>query len=118
MSIYALKVEPEHDRERLDVYLTRALPDVPSVKEAGIKYDMSIWAGIFAPKGVNKEVVDKVAAALNKALDDPAVQKRLADLGGSLPSKAERNPAAFDKVVKSEIARWSPILKAASASAN
>ena len=47
------------------------LPDVPSAKEAGINYDMSIWAGIFAPKGVTKEVVDKLAAALNKALDDP-----------------------------------------------
>jgi tripartite-type tricarboxylate transporter receptor subunit TctC len=93
------------------------LPDVQSAKEAGIKYDMNIWAGIFAPKGVKKDVVDKLAAALNKALDDPAVQKRLADLGGSLPAKAERTPAAFDKVVKAEIVRWSPILKAASASA-
>jgi tripartite-type tricarboxylate transporter receptor subunit TctC len=93
------------------------LPNVQSAKEAGIKYDMNIWAGIFAPKGVKKEVVDKLAAALNKALDDPAVQKRLADLGGSLPAKTERTPAAFDKVVKSEIVRWSPILKAASASA-
>ena len=73
------------------------LPDVPSAKEAGIKYDMSIWAGIFAPKGVAKEVVDKLAAALNKALDDPAVQKRLGDLGGSIPPKAERNPATFDR---------------------
>ena len=95
-----------------------ALPNIPSAKEAGIKYDMSIWAGIFAPKGVQKEVVDKLAAALNKALDDPTVQKRLAELGGSLPSKAQRNPATFDRLVKGEIARWSPILKAASASTN
>ena len=95
-----------------------ALPNIPTAKEAGIKYDMSIWAGIFAPKGVSKEVVDKLAAALNKALDDPAVQKRLADLGGSLPSKTERNPATFDRLVKAEIARWSPILKAASAGTN
>jgi tripartite-type tricarboxylate transporter receptor subunit TctC len=95
-----------------------ALPDVPSAKEAGIKYDMSIWAGIFAPKGVSKEVVDKLAAALDKALDDPAVKKRLGDLGASIPAKAERNPATFDRLVKAEIARWSPILKAASASGN
>ena len=95
-----------------------ALPNIPSAKEAGIKYDMSIWAGIFAPKGVQKEVVDKLAAALNKALDDPSVQKRLGDLGGSLPSRAQRNPATFDRLVKEEIARWSPILKAASASTN
>jgi tripartite-type tricarboxylate transporter receptor subunit TctC len=94
-----------------------ALPDVPSAKEAGIKYDMSIWAGIFAPKGVPKEVVDKLAAALDKALDDPAVQKRLGDLGASIPAKQERNPATFDRLVKAEIARWAPILKAASTDA-
>jgi tripartite-type tricarboxylate transporter receptor subunit TctC len=94
-----------------------ALPDVPSAKEAGIKYDMSIWAGIFAPKGVSKEVVDKLAAALDKALDDPTVQKRLGDLGASIPAKQERNPATFDRLVKAEIARWAPILKAASADA-
>jgi tripartite-type tricarboxylate transporter receptor subunit TctC len=94
-----------------------ALPDVPSAKEAGIKYDMSIWAGIFAPKGVPKEVVDKLASAVDKALDDPAVQKRLGDLGASIPAKQERNPATFDRLVKAEIARWAPILKAASAEA-
>jgi tripartite-type tricarboxylate transporter receptor subunit TctC len=95
-----------------------ALPNIPSAKEAGIKYDMSIWAGIFAPKGVSKEIVDTLAAALDKALDDPAVQKRLTDLGASIPAKEERNPAAFDRLVKAEIARWSPILRAASANAN
>jgi tripartite-type tricarboxylate transporter receptor subunit TctC len=95
-----------------------ALPDVPSAREAGIKYDMNIWSGIFAPKGVPKEVVTKLAAALDDALDDPAVGKRLADLGAAIPTKKERNPAAFDRLVKAEIARWSPILKAAAANTN
>jgi len=95
-----------------------ALPSIPSAKEVAIKYDIDIWAGIFAPKGVPKEVVDTLAAALNKALDDPAVAKRLADLGASIPVKEERNPAEFDRLVKAEIARWSPILRAASASTN
>jgi tripartite-type tricarboxylate transporter receptor subunit TctC len=45
-----------------------ALPDIPSAKEAGINYQMSIWAGIFAPKGTPKETVAKLAAALDKAL--------------------------------------------------
>jgi tripartite-type tricarboxylate transporter receptor subunit TctC len=90
-----------------------ALPDVPTAKEAGVNYLMSIWAGIFAPKGTPPEVIAKLAAALDKALDDPAVEKRLADLGGSLPTKDERSPAKFDSFVKAEIARWSPILKAA-----
>ena len=89
------------------------LPDVPTAKELGIDYQMSIWAGIFAPKGVPKEIVDRLADALDKTLDDPAVQKRLTDLGGSIPAKDERTPAKFDTFVKAEIARWSPILKAA-----
>ena len=90
-----------------------SLPDVPAAKEAGVNYQMSIWAGIFAPKGTPKEAIDKLAAALDKALDDPTVQKRMNDLGGSVPAKDERSPAKFDSFVKAEIARWSPILKAA-----
>jgi tripartite-type tricarboxylate transporter receptor subunit TctC len=74
---------------------------------------MSIWAGIFAPKGTPKVIVDKLAAALDKALDDPRVAAKLVELGGSIPPKAERTPAKFDSFVKTEIARWSPILKAA-----
>jgi tripartite-type tricarboxylate transporter receptor subunit TctC len=90
-----------------------SLPDVPTAKELGVDYQMSIWAGIFAPKGVSREIVDRLAAALDDALDDPGVQKRLADLGGAVPAKDERTPAKFDAFVKAEIARWSPILKAA-----
>ena len=88
-----------------------ALPDVPAAKDSGVNYQMSIWAGIFAPKGTPKPVVDKLAAALDKALDDPSVVKRLNDLGGAVPKKAERTPASFDKLVKSEISRWKPILQ-------
>jgi tripartite-type tricarboxylate transporter receptor subunit TctC len=91
-----------------------ALPDIPSAKEVGINYQMSIWAGIFAPKGTPKDIIIKLSAALEKALDDPSVRKRLADLGGSIPAKQERAPSSFARLVKSEVARWSPILKAAS----
>ena len=90
-----------------------ALPDVPTAKEAGVDYMMSIWAGIFAPKGTPPDVVAKLAAALDKALDDDGVKTRINNLGGSIPGKAERTPAAFDKYVKDEIARWAPVLKAA-----
>jgi putative tricarboxylic transport membrane protein len=94
------------------------LPNVPTAKELGIDYQMSIWAGIFAPKGVSKDIVEKLADALDKTLDDPGVQKRLTDLGGSIPAKDERTPAKFDSFVKAEIARWSPILKAADTKGN
>jgi tripartite-type tricarboxylate transporter receptor subunit TctC len=92
-----------------------ALPDVPTAKESGIDYLMSIWAGIFAPKGTPAPIVAKLAEALDKALDDASVQRRIDDLGGSIPGKAERTPAAFDTYVKAEIARWAPVLKAAAA---
>ena len=94
------------------------LPNVPTAKEAGLNYQMSIWAGMFAPKGTPKPAIDKLAAALDKALDDPGVKKRLAELGGSTPAKDERAPAKFDAFVKGEIARWAPILKAASPGSN
>jgi tripartite-type tricarboxylate transporter receptor subunit TctC len=88
------------------------LPDVPTAKEAGIDYDMSLWAGLFAPAGVPPEIVAKLADALDKTLDEPAVRDTLAKLGGSIPAKAERNPAAFDRFVRSEVARWAPVLAA------
>jgi tripartite-type tricarboxylate transporter receptor subunit TctC len=90
-----------------------SLPDVPTAKELGIKYDMSIWAGIFAPKGTPPAVVAGLADALDKALDDDGVKARINNLGGSIPGKAERSPAAFDGYVKAEIERWAPVLKAA-----
>ena len=89
------------------------LPGVPTAKEDGLDYQMSIWAGIFAPNGTPRPIVDKLAAALDKALDDPAVVAKLAELGGSIPPKNERTPAKFGSFVKAEIARWSPILKVA-----
>jgi tripartite-type tricarboxylate transporter receptor subunit TctC len=88
-----------------------ALPGIPAAKEVGINYQMSIWAGIFAPKGTSKEIVAKLSVALDKALDDPGVKKRLTTLGGSIPPKQERTPTSFARLVKGEIARWSPILR-------
>jgi tripartite-type tricarboxylate transporter receptor subunit TctC len=88
------------------------LPDVPTAMEAGVGYEMSVWAGLFAPKGAAPDVVAKLSAALDRALDEPVVRERLGQLGGSIPAKAERTPAAFESFVRSEIARWAPILAA------
>jgi tripartite-type tricarboxylate transporter receptor subunit TctC len=90
-----------------------SLPDVPTAKEFGVNYLMSIWAGMFAPKGTPAPIVAKLADALDKALDDDGVKQRINSLGGSIPEKRERSPAAFDAYVKAEIARWAPVLKAA-----
>ena len=94
-----------------------SLPELPTASEMGVSYVMSIWAGIFGPKGLPAPVVAKLSDALDKALDDPGVRMKINALGGSIPGKAERNPAAFDAYVKAEIARWEPTLRASAASA-
>src|SRR5258708_2392678 len=91
------------------------LPNVPTATEAGVNYEMSIWSGLFAPKGVAPEVIAKLADALDKALDEPMVRERLTQLGGAVPAKAERSPAVFDRFVRSEIARSAPVLAASRA---
>src|SRR5687768_6270201 len=93
-----------------------ALPNVPTTKEAGLPtYEVSAWNAIFAPKGTPSNVVTALTGALDKALDDENTKKRLLDLGGVIPSKADRTPAALQKLVESEVARWTPVLKAAGA---
>src|SRR3712207_3754559 len=73
-----------------------ALPDVPTTKEAGLpNYEVSAWNAIFAPKGVPQDVVTKLSDALMKALDDEGTRKRLLELGGVIPSKEDRTPAAL-----------------------
>jgi tripartite-type tricarboxylate transporter receptor subunit TctC len=95
-----------------------ALPDMPTSKEAGLPdFTLNIWSGVFAPKGTPKDVVARLADALDKALDDPATAERLGKLGGTVPPKAERGPDFLRKGIATEVERWSPILKEAAASA-
>src|SRR5215470_9655592 len=90
------------------------LPNVPTSKEAGLpEFQASAWNALFAPKGTPKPIVDKLADTLDKALDDDHVRKRLLDLGCNIPGKTERGPEPLAALVKSEIARWTPIIKAA-----
>jgi tripartite-type tricarboxylate transporter receptor subunit TctC len=93
-----------------------ALPNVPTTKEAGLpNYEVSAWNAVFAPKGVPQDVVAKLQDALDKALDDENTRKRLLDLGGVIPEKSGRGGAPLQKLVESEVARWTPVLKAAGA---
>jgi tripartite-type tricarboxylate transporter receptor subunit TctC len=91
-----------------------ALPNVLTTKEAGLsEFQPSAWYALFAPKGTPKPILDKLADALDKALDDDPTRKRLFDIGSDVPDKARRGPAPLAALVKSEIARWTPIIKAA-----
>ena len=93
-----------------------ALPNVPTTKEAGLPdYQVSAWNALFAPKGTPKEIMATLNETLVKALDDDATRKRLLELGSVIPDQAGRSPEALANLVKSEVARWTPILKAAGA---
>jgi tripartite-type tricarboxylate transporter receptor subunit TctC len=88
------------------------LPDVPTMEEMGISgMDISFWHGLWAPKGTPKDIVEKLNAAAVKALDDPAVQQRVAALGMSLPAKAQLTPKALHDFHKAEVDKWWPIIK-------
>jgi tripartite-type tricarboxylate transporter receptor subunit TctC len=91
-----------------------SLPDIPTTAEAGLPaFQAQAWNAIFAPKGTPAPVVAKLNAAAVKALDDEGVRKRLLDLGSVIPAAAERTPEALAALVKSEIAKWTPVLKPA-----
>ena len=93
-----------------------AIPNVPTAKEAGVPdFQLNIWSGIYAPKGTPKDIVAKLAAALDKTLDEPATAEKLGKLGGTVPPKAERGPDHLRKTVAADIPRWAPILKEAAA---
>jgi tripartite-type tricarboxylate transporter receptor subunit TctC len=94
-----------------------SLPDVPTTKEAGIDFIFSAWNAMVAPKDTPKEVVDKLVDALGKAFDDPTIKARFVELGSTAPMGAERGPAGLQKLVESEVARITPVLKAAAAKA-
>jgi tripartite-type tricarboxylate transporter receptor subunit TctC len=92
-----------------------SLPDVPTTKEAGLPaFQAQAWNAIFAPKGTPSPIVARLNEAVTKALDDEAVRKRLLELGSVIPGAVDRTPEALAALVKSEIAKWTPVLKPAS----
>jgi tripartite-type tricarboxylate transporter receptor subunit TctC len=90
------------------------LPNVPTTVEVGLpNLDSAPWWALFAPKGTPRPILDKLTEALDMALDDENTRKRLLELGGDIPDKDMRGPQALAKIVKNDIARWAPIIKAA-----
>jgi tripartite-type tricarboxylate transporter receptor subunit TctC len=90
-----------------------ALPNVPTSSEAGLPDFQAVgWYGLFSPKDVPTLILDRLTDALNMALDDPNVRRRLLELGCDIPDKPSRGRQPLADLVKSEIIRWTPIIKA------
>ena len=89
-------------------------PDVPTTDEAGLPgFLMTLWSGLWVPKGTPKDIVAKLNAAAVDALNDPAVKKQLESLGLQMPRQDQLVPQALGDWQKAEIAKWWPIIKAA-----
>jgi tripartite-type tricarboxylate transporter receptor subunit TctC len=90
-----------------------AAPDIPTAAEAGFPMEISIWHGLWAPKGTPADVIARLNAAAVATVQDRDIRGRLEDLGQDLPTPAEMAPAAFAAFHKEEYARWEKILVAA-----
>jgi len=89
-------------------------PDIPTAEEAGLAgFHISLWSALWVPKGTPKDVIARLNAAVMDALADPAVSKRLADVGLEIPPREQQTPQALGAYQKAEIEKWWPIIKAA-----
>lgn len=96
-----------------------AAPDVPTVDEAGLPgLHISIWYGIWVPKGTPKDVVAKLNQAVKDALADPDTRKRLGDLGMEIVPLDRQTPEALGAHQRAEVEKWWPIIKAANIKLN
>ena len=95
---------------------TPALKDLPTMQELGIKgFDVSIWHGLYAPKGTPADVMAKINGALKAALKDPEFMAKQEALGAVIITDQRTDPVEHKKFVASEIAKWGPVLTAAKA---
>src|SRR5262249_24729594 len=89
-------------------------PEIPTVDEAGLRgFYISIWSGMWAPKGTPKDVVAKLNAAVVDALAHPTVRQQLADLGQEVPPRGQQTPEALGTFQRAEMEKWWPIIKRA-----
>ena len=89
-------------------------PEIPTTDEAGLPgFHMTLWSGLWVPKGTPKAIIAKLNAAAVDALNDPTARKQLENLGLDMPAKDQLTPEALGAWQKAEIAKWWPIIKAA-----
>jgi tripartite-type tricarboxylate transporter receptor subunit TctC len=89
-------------------------PEIPTVDEVGLPgFYVSVWAGLWAPKGTPKHIIAKLDDAVVSALADPKVQERFGDMGLEIPARALQISEGFGAFHKAEIDKWWPIIRAA-----
>ena len=91
-----------------------AAPEIPTVDEAGLPgLHVSVWFGVWAPKGTPHEIISKLNAAMQSSLADPTVRQRLGDLGQEVVPREQQTPEALAAYHKAEAEKWWPLVKAA-----
>jgi tripartite-type tricarboxylate transporter receptor subunit TctC len=89
-------------------------PEIPTADEAGLAgFEVSSWHAIWVPRSTPKEIIEKLNRSVVSALSDPAVRRRLADLGQDIPDRDQLTPEALSRLQRAEIDKWWPIVKAA-----
>jgi tripartite-type tricarboxylate transporter receptor subunit TctC len=89
------------------------LATVPTAREQGLPFEISVWHGMYAPRGTPAPVLERINGALRAALRDPRLIQRFAELGTAPEPESRITPAAHRAHLEAEIARWRPILQAA-----
>ena len=91
-----------------------SLPDMPTLDEQGLKgFNLVVWNGLYAPKGTPKPAIDKLVAALQNAVQAPAFRSRMADLGAEPVPVSKATPESLGALLRSEIDKWTPIIRKA-----
>jgi len=91
-----------------------AVPKVPSADEAGLPQLHTLaWSALFMPKGTSAAMVSRINGAVAKAMDNPEIEKRFAEIGADLPPPDQRSAEALQQLVKAEVDKWVPLIKEA-----
>ena len=91
-----------------------AAPEIPTIDEAGVPgVHISVWTGLWVPKGTPQSIVTRLNAAMMEVLGDETVRKRVTDIGSETPARDQQSPEALAAFHKAETEKWWPIIKAA-----